>query len=473
MERPRFHFTPEAGWLNDPNGFAYFDGEYHLFYQYEPDSLLGTGAGKHWGHAVSADLVGWTDLPVALAPDELGAIWSGCAVVDWRDTSGFFGGSPGLVALFTHWREGVQAQSLAHSADRGRTWTKYAGNPVIVAPELRVFRDPKVCWHAATGRWIMVVTIGQRARFYTSPNLRDWQEVGEFGQGYGSQSGVWECPDLFPLPVDGASGRERWVLLISVNGPGGSTMEYFVGDFDGWTFTSDNPAATVLPFDFGRDCYAAITWADLPPDDGRRLAIGWMSNWRYAHDLPTAPWRGALTLPRELVLQERPEGTRLIQRPVAELRELRGQTRQWPVQTIAPETALNPALTGEGVEIVVTFGNVAAREFGLKVRAGGGRGATVGYDTARQSVFIERGEEDNAGLARFGGRSEAPLALDGGQLTLHLFIDRCSIELFADGGAVVLTDLFFPADHGAIAPYCAAGTVELLALTTYDLAPPG
>ncbi len=473
MDRPLFHFTPEQGWINDPNGLVYHEGEYHLFFQHDPHSAVGGGARMHWGHAISADLVAWRHAPVALAPDPLGTIWSGSAVVDRDDTSGLFGGGSGLVALYTQWRPEAQIQSLAYSTDRGRTWTKNPDNPVIVAPELRDFRDPKVCWHAATGRWIMVVTIGRAVRFYTSPNLRDWASASEFGAGYGSQTGVWECPDLFPLPIEGRAGEERWLLLLSTNGPGGSQMEYFVGDFDGAVFTSENPAATVLPFDHGRDCYAAVTWSDLPLEDSRRIAIGWMNNWRYARQMPGDIWRGAMTLPRELRLIASPEGPRLTQHPVAELRQLRRREQQWPARTIAPGATLDPALRGEALEIVATFGDGTAREFGFTVRAGDDRGATIGYDAVAERLFIARGDAGNAALTRFAGRQEAPLPRDESGLTLQIFIDRCSIEVFAAGGAVVLTDLFFPADNDAIEVYALDGTVELRALTVYALAPAG
>lgn len=469
MERPLFHFTPETGWLNDPNGLVYFAGEYHLFYQYVPD-IRGAGAEKHWGHAVSADLVTWEHLPVALAPDERGAIWSGSAVVDWHDTSGFFNGGSGLVALFTQWRAGVQAQSLAYSCDRGRTWTKYAENPVIAAPELRVFRDPKVCWHAASGRWAMVVTIGQRVRFYTSTDLRAWRAAGEFGAGYGSQGGVWECPDLFPLPAEGVAGDERWVLLISLNGPEGSWMEYFVGDFDGEAFTSADPATTALPLDRGRDYYAAISWADVPPGDGRRLTIGWLSNWRYAHDLPTTPWRGAMTLPRTLRLRATPEGPRLVQQPVAELLGPRGPLQRWPVQRLKPGVPLHLTPDGEALEIRVSVALLSAQEFAFAIRRGEGGGITVGYDAVARMLFVERGEPDDGTLPGFGGRRAVTLALAEGVLSLHLFIDRCSLEVFAADGAVTITELFFPAVGSApLVLSCSGGDAKLRALDLYSL----
>jgi fructan beta-fructosidase len=467
MARPAIHFTPESGWLNDPNGLVYYEGEYHLFYQYVPD-IGGAGAAKSWGHAVSCDLVSWEDLQVALVPDELGAIWSGSAVVDTHDSSGFLDGGSGLVALFTHWRAGVQAQSLAYSRDRGRTWTKYAANPVIAAPDLPVFRDPKVIWHAPAARWMMVVTVGQRARFYASADLRVWRVTGEFGAGHGSQAGVWECPDLFPVPVEGTDNAGRWVLLVSLNGPEGSWMEYFVGDFDGATFTSADPAGTVLPFDRGRDYYAAISWSDVPPEDGRRLTIGWLNNWRYARELPTSPWRGALTLPRALTLRQTLAGPRIIQRPVAELQQLRGPAHRWDAQKLTPGAPLALPGVDTALEVLLTVGVGEGSAFRIAFGTFVEGGIVLDYDAASGLLAVERGAPD--GLPTFGGRHEVPLAPDAGLLTLHLFIDRCSLELFADDGAVALTELFFsPASDLPVTLTAVGGVVELVSLTAYPL----
>jgi len=295
VDRPLVHFTAPSGWINDPNGLVYFEGEYHLFYQYiphRPDGGVGGSFSPHWGHAVSADLVQWSHLPIALYPDHLGAIYSGSVVVDWHDTSGLFGGRSGLVAIFTHHNAssaplGPEVQSIAWSADRGRTWTAYPDNPVIANPGVRDFRDPKVFWHVPTGRWVMVVTYGgDRVRFYSSANLRDWSQTGEFGAGQGAQSATWECPDLFELPVDGDPRHTYWVLNVSTYHAAAVSdrvgMQYFVGDFDGVTFRNANPAGLVLTTDQGCDNYAAVTWSDVPANDGRRVMIGWMSDWAYA-----------------------------------------------------------------------------------------------------------------------------------------------------------------------------------------------
>ena len=322
--RPQYHFTPAANWINDPNGLVYYAGEYHLFYQYHPQSTL--WGPMHWGHAVSPDLVNWTDLPIALTPDELGMIFSGSAVIDWRNTAGF--GAEAMVAIFTHHvTEGhYQSQSLAYSLDRGRTWTKYAGNPVIPTPaKTRDFRDPKVFWYGSddAGHWVMCLAVGNAIHFYTSPNLLEWTHTGAFGDGHGASAGVWETPDLFELPVAGQD-TTRWLLLIGVgNGApaGGSGEQYFVGHFDGQTFISENPKATALWADYGADAYAGQSWSDTPDD--RRIKISWLNNWSYGRELPTTTWRGAMTIPRTLGLVDTPDGMRLTQTPVTELAALR------------------------------------------------------------------------------------------------------------------------------------------------------
>ena len=337
--RLQYHFTPPEAWMNDPNGLVYYDGEYHLFYQHNPDDTV--WGPMHWGHAVSNDLVNWQYLPIALYPDEIGTIFSGSAVVDWQDTAGF--GAEALVAIFTHAAGNRQMQSLAYSTDRGRTWQKYDGNPVIEPPNnIRNFRDPKVFWYdenGGVGHWVMSVAAGNIILFYTSPDLVNWESSGGFGLGYGAMCGVWETPDLFELPVDGGP-ETRWVLAVGIGGcapGGGSGVQYFVGDFDGEAFTSENPKDTVLWADFGADFYAAQSWSDAPED--RRIWLAWMNNWPYAQDIPTSTWRGAFTIPREVALTTTPQGIRLAQQPVPELAERRGEHRHWENETVGAESS--------------------------------------------------------------------------------------------------------------------------------------
>jgi len=472
--RPLIHFTPPTGWMNDPNGLVYFEGEYHLFYQYLTP--------RHWGHAVSPDLVHWTHLPIALYPDDLGAIWSGSVVVDRDDTSGFFGGRPGLVALFTHCNErtppaGPQMQSLAYSADLGRTWTMYRHNPVIPNPGVADFRDPNVFWHAGTQRWVMVIAFNKdRVHFYTSPNLRDWTWASAFGVGQGAHDGTWECPDLFALPVDGDANRTTWILHVSVlhgRKPDAHRheMQYFIGDFDGTTFTNDNPADVTLWSDYGRDNYAAVSWSDVPPSDGRRLWIGWMNHWMYARRVPTGPWQGAMTLPRRLQLARRPAGVRLIQTPITELTRLRGPaTRQGEVM-ITPTLPLRVPGTGEVFEVELEVRAATATACGVRVRHGAEHHTTIAYDVAASTLVVDRAHAGQTAFnPAFAAAQEAPLTPRPETLALHLFVDRSSVEVFADAGDVVITSLIFPAARTTdLEVYAVGGEAQVRALTVYPL----
>ncbi len=442
--RPLYHFTPPAHWMNDPNGLVYFEGEWHLFYQYNPDGLL------YWGHAVSNDLVRWTHLPVALFPDADGDVWSGSAVVDTEDASGLFEGGSGLVAFWTHHNalappRGPQAQCLSYSRDKGRTWTAYDANPVVPNPDIPDFRDPKVIWHERSGQWIMALAVLDRIHFYTSPDLKAWVFASAFGADQGSHAGVWECPDLFQLPVEGAAGESRWVLIVSISGEGGSRTQYFVGDFDGQTFVNDNPASVVLWADGGKDNYAAVSWANVPPGDGRRIWIGWMNNWAYGWDLPTEGWKGAMTLPREVRLRAMPDGIRLTQKPVRELQTLRGPGHLWENVWVKPGTNLLAGLSGEAWEIVAEIECGTASAFGFRVRAGQSEGTPVGYDVAQTVLFVDRSRSGQVEFhPDFAGRHTMPLAAPEGRVTLHLFVDRCSVEVFGNHGEAVITDLIFP-----------------------------
>ena len=291
--RPTYHFSPLYGWMNDPNGMVYKDGEYHLFYQYNP---YGSKWGNmNWGHAISKDLVNWEHRPVAIAPDALGTIFSGSAVVDHNNTAGF--GAGAIIAIYTQ-NSDRQVQSIAYSTDNGRTFTKYENNPVLVS-EARDFRDPKVFWYEATKRWIMVLAVGQEMQIFSSPNLKDWAFESSFGEGYGAHGNVWECPDLFELPVEGTN-EKKWVLLCSLgDGPfGDSATQYFIGSFDGKKFSCDNQPNVTKWMDWGKDHYATVTWSDAP--DNRRIAIAWMSNWQYANDVPTSQYRSPNSIPRDL-----------------------------------------------------------------------------------------------------------------------------------------------------------------------------
>ena len=485
-QRPLYHVTPPSGWMNDPNGLIYLDGEYHLFYQYIPRDrwdTTGISHPAHWGHAFSPDLIHWTHLPVALETDHLGAIFSGSVVVDENDSSGFFGGRPGLVAVFTQNNpnpspQGPQVQSIAYSADRGRTWTMYARNPVISNPGPPDFRDPKVFWHTTSQFWVMVVTYqGDRVRFYRSENLKNWQYTGEFGAPMGAHTAVWECPDLFTLPVDGDPGRTRWVLHLSTYHPTALSdhlgLQYFIGEFDGRTFSSDNPASVVLTPDYGRDNYAAITWSNLPAGDDRRLIIGWMNDWAYARRVPTEPWKGHLTVPRELRLRQRDEAVRLIQTPATELEQLRGEHRSLANKTITPASSVWERGVTDAMEITVVIEPGATAECGLRMHMGGGEQTTIGYDGRMSALFVDRTRSGRGDFSPdFLGRHGGPLKPTEGAISLHIYLDRSSVEVFGNDGEVVISSLIFPeTDCTGLECYAIGGDARLVSLDVYQLQP--
>lgn len=475
QHRPQYHFSPPANWLNDPNGFVYYQGEYHLFYQHNPGGSLPNFRQMHWGHAVSRDLVSWQHLPVALCPDEHGSIYSGSAVVDWKGTAGF--GQEALVAVFTSHKEGYEAQSLAYSTDRGRTWTKYAGNPVVLPPDgLADFRDPKVFWYDQTGagHWVMVLAAGDAVRFYRSPDLIHWEPSSCFGSEHGSHVGVWETPDLFELPV-GEGPETRWVLTVGVGdgGPAGkSGMQYFIGQFDGDTFVSENPEHVILWTDYGADYYAAQSWSDEP--QGRRVMAGWLTNWQYATRVPTSTWRGVFSLPRELSLKQTKNGVRLYHRPIPELSALRGRHHHWQNTTITSGTNLLEGITSDLVEIVAEFQlNPAVHSFGFEVRVGKEEQTTIGYNVLQHQVFVDRSNSGRSSFDEgFAGIHTANLEPEAGMIRLQIFVDRASVEVFGNDGLVVLSDSIFPDGSSLRLELFTKGSeIGLKALDVYELLP--
>ncbi|MBS0261559.1 MAG: glycoside hydrolase family 32 protein, partial [Planctomycetes bacterium] len=445
--RPQFHFTPELNWMNDPNGLVFFDGEYHLFYQHNP---LGNEWGHmSWGHAVSRDLLHWQHLPIALR-DEYGVmIFSGSAVVDQQNTSGLGqSGQPPLVAIYTGHGHGLQTQDIAFSHDRGRNWIKYAGNPVINLRE-KEFRDPKVIWHAATKRWVMVVSLAvqKRLQFYGSPNLKDWTLLSEFGPAGVKEKPNWECPDLFELPIQGEPGQSRWVLKADMgNGAiaGGSGGEYFTGVFDGQKFTPDSLESQWI--DFGRDFYAPVSWSDIPASDGRRIWLGWMNNWETCLN-PTDPWRSAMSIPRQLSLRRINGRLRLCQAPIDELNGLRSPKIEVAAQDISPG-AVPVDHRSRQCEIVLEIAPQSAQRCGVRVLAGPEGFTEIGYDREAQTIYVDRTKSGNVAFhPAFAGRHSGPLTPDKqGRIRLRIFVDASSVEVFGNDGETVITDLVFPPD---------------------------
>jgi fructan beta-fructosidase len=477
LYRPAYHFTPARHWMNDPNGPVYFEGEYHLFYQHNPSA--NDWGNMSWGHAVSRDLLHWEHLPVAIPFDGQIMAFSGGAVVDWQNSSGFgIDNQPPLVLIFTghhaqqYEGQWLEDQRLAFSRDRGRTWTIFDGNPVL---DLQIgdFRDPKVFWHAPTGRWIMLVVLAAqyKVRIYASSNLKTWTHQSDFGP-MGSIGGVWEMPELFELPVQD-TGEMRWVLKVDVGdgGPhGGSAGRYFIGQFDGKRFTPDRLETHPNWLDYGKDFYAALSWSDVPASDGRRLWIAWMSNWQYAKDIPTFPWRNAMTIPRQLSLKRVAGSVQLVQQPIRELEYLRLE-RYDLTNTELNEGRIALPVRGASLEIIAEFQPGTATEFGLRLRVGPNAHTTVGYDAQSQELFVDRRTSGDVGFSdRFPGRHGGPLVLEDGRLRLHVFVDQSSVEVFGDDGRTVITDLIFPApEDDGLELYALNGGVRLVWLNIWKL----
>ncbi|MCG6191289.1 glycoside hydrolase family 32 protein [Maribellus maritimus] len=439
--RPQFHFSPPSQWTNDPNGMVYLDGEYHLFYQHYPDSNV--WGPMHWGHAISTDLIHWEHLPIAIYPDSLGWIFSGSAVIDHNNTSGL--GSeknPPMVAIYTYHnhvmhdagQNGFQYQGIAYSLDKGRTWAKYEKNPVLPNPGLWDFRDPKVVWHEASQRWIMALAITDHVGIYSSKDLLSWEYESDFGEGAGSHNGVWECPDLFPLTDD--EGNEIWGLLVSVNagGPnGGSATQYFLGEFDGETYTSFDTLTRWI--DYGCDNYAGVTYSDIPAEDGRRIFIGWMSNWDYANQVPTEVWRNAMTLPRTLTLTKNENGYIFHNKPVDELKKSEAYA-----QSIEAEEAieLNDSLYHIQLEIEL-------EEEGFLLELSNASNENVTFELNDTLFLFDR---TNSGITDFSEKFDklhtAPYSKNSENVKMDIYVDLSSIEVFINDGELVLTDLVFP-----------------------------
>lgn len=490
--RPNFHFTPPANWMNDPNGMVYFEGEWHLFYQHYPEATV--WGPMHWGHAVSRDLVRWEHLPIALYPDSLGLIFSGSTVVDWQNTSKFgLDGKPPLVSIFTqHLMEGEKAgrtdfqyQSIAFSNDKGRNWTKYAGNPVVPnTQKIRDFRDPKVIWDETSRQWLMVFAANDHVKFWASPDLKNWKHLSDFGKGIGAHGGVWECPDFFPITVENTT-EKRWVLLLSLNpgSPnGGSGTQYFVGSFDGKNFTLDPDFQKTASnergvwLDFGRDNYAGVTWADVPQSDGRRIFMGWMSNWDYATLVPTEKWRSATTLPRELILGKTDAGLRLKSQPVTELKKLRRKPYTMKAQLVEGRFDLSEksGISPSGMEILldVDFSENTKADFSLVLSNAKGEEYRIGFDAVKSEFYSDRMKSGKRDFSKKFAekRHIAPRYKKDKRVRLHLFLDVASCELFADDGETAITDVFFPTeDFNKISIVTANGPVKIQSCKAYPL----
>ena len=416
--RPAYHHSPVYGWMNDPNGLFYKDGVWHLYYQWNPYGSQWEN--MTWGHSTSTDGLHWTPQPTAIEADALGAIFSGCCVVDKNNTAGF--GDGAIVAYYTA-AGARQTQSMAYSVDGGQTFTKYAGNPVIVS-DVPDFRDPHIFWNEEAGFWNMVLASGQEMSIYSSKDLKQWKHESNFGLTYGNHSGVWECPDLMKLPVDG-TGEQKWMLICNINpgGPfGGSATQYFIGQFDGHQFVCEDQPEETKWMDYGKDHYATVTFDNAP--DGRRVAIAWMSNWQYANQVPTMQFRSTNSILRDLSLYQYEGETYCAVRPAKEMDAARGKKIARPT---------------DRCEIVVTLKGDAR----ITLSNGSKERVVLDYDADMASLDLDRRHSGQCSFSdAFPTVVTAPV--HGSLRTLRIFIDKSSIEVFDADGRLSMTNLVFP-----------------------------
>ena len=478
--RPSYHHTPSYGWMNDPNGMFYKDGIYHLCYQYNP---YGSKWGNmHWGHAISRDLIHWKEVESTIARDPMGHIFSGSAIIDKDGTANY--GKDAIVALYTSASDkNGQIQCMAYSTDGGYTFHKYSGNPVLTPFDgLKDFRDPKVFWYAPLKKWYMIVSADKEMRFYSSPDLKKWTYVSAFGRGYGAQPNQFECPDFFQLPVDGNPNKKKWVMIVNINPGclfGGSATEYFIGDFDGKNFVCDSKPSIAKFLDYGKDHYATVTFSGV---QDRVLGIAWMSNWQYANVTPIRQYRGANTLPREFKLFTGKDGQiYMSSNVVPEVAGLRKTFKRLPDLVITQgKDSKNLSSSKENafeIEMDVTPGEAAKTGFVLYNEKG--EKVNIYFDMKAGRLVMDRTE---SGKTKFGEKAEAhkiekefdlhehreikepfrklnsvnykndfalgtwaPLSLcDSKTYHLDVFVDKCSIEIFVNGGRIAMTNLVFP-----------------------------
>lgn len=460
--RAGYHFTPFVGWMNDPNGLVYYDGEYHL---HNPYGTLSRNL--CWGHAVGADLIHWEYLIPPICPDSLGDIWSGSAIVDNSNTSGFQAGNEKSILAFYTNAGSHQVQSLAFSNDRGRTFSKYERNPIIPNSDLPDFRDPKVMWYEPTQRWIMILAVGGVVRLYSSPDCKEWVFESVFGEGYGSHDGVWECPDIFEIPVEGQD-EQKYVITVNT----GYRPQYFVGTFDGKNFHCEFSPEEVHWLEYGRDSYAMVSWSNAP--GGRRVSLAWMCMFDYCNDLPTRNYRGTMSFPREikLIRKNNSEYT-LTNNPVVELHSIRGDNMVYANITVLEGNTFDEAWipTGGMYEVEVDVGNITSQFIGIRLFNEIGEYVLCYINLVNHYVYIDRVHGGNYTFSdRFGVTMSAPVD-EKSKYHLHLLVDKNTLELF-EGEGVSLTSLIFPSQpYNHIEFYCEGGSYTIESLTIYKLNP--
>ena len=492
--RPEYHHTPLYGWMNDANGLVYKDGEYHLYFQYNP---YGSKWGNmHWGHSVSKDLVHWQHLDPAIARDTLGHIFSGSTVIDKNNSAGY--GKDAMIAFYTSASdEHGQIQCMAYSNDNGRTYTKYEKNPILTPFDgLKDFRDPKVFWYEPAQKWYMIVSADKNMRFYSSTDLKQWEYLSQFGEGYGVQPNQFECPDFIQLPVDGNEDNMKWVMIVNINPGcpfGGSATEYFIGDFDGKEFKCDTDKSVTKWLDFGKDHYATVCFSNT---GDRIIAVPWMSNWQYANVTPIRQYRGANALPRELSLYTKNGEIYMAANVVKETEALRKSTRNIESLSVEGETVIDSITDGlnSGVELEMDIVPGKAQTVGFDIMNAKGEKTKIYLDLKSGRAVMDRTE---SGLIAFGEKAEphfkenhdrrktesinyindfalgtwAPLSLcEGKSYHLNVFVDKCSVELFVDGGRIAMTNLVFPTEvYNSLRFYTEGGKAEVKNLSIHKL----
>lgn len=492
--RPEYHHTPLYGWMNDANGLVYKDGEYHLYFQYNP---YGSKWGNmHWGHSVSKDLVHWQHLDPAIARDTLGHIFSGSTVIDKNNSAGY--GKDAMIAFYTSASdEHGQIQCMAYSNDNGRTYTKYENNPILTPFDgLKDFRDPKVFWYEPAQKWYMIVSADKNMRFYSSTDLKQWEYLSQFGEGYGVQPNQFECPDFIQLPVDGNKDNMKWVMIVNINPGcpfGGSATEYFIGDFDGKEFKCDTDKSVTKWLDFGKDHYATVCFSNT---GDRIIAVPWMSNWQYANVTPIRQYRGANALPRELSLYTKNGEIYMAANVVKETETLRKSTRNIESLSVEGETVIDSITDGlnSGVELEMDIVPGKAQTVGFDIMNAKGEKTKIYLDLKSGRAVMDRTE---SGLIAFGEKAEphfkenhdrrktesinyindfalgtwAPLSLcEGKSYHLNVFVDKCSVELFVDGGRIAMTNLVFPTEvYNSLRFYTEGGKAEVKNLSIHKL----
>lgn len=499
--RPNYHHTPAYGWMNDANGLVYKDGEYHLYFQYNP---YGSKWGNmHWGHSISKDLVHWERQQPAIARDTMGHIFSGSCVVDHNNSAGY--GKDAIIAFYTshinttpgHQR---QQQCMAYSTDNGRTFTKYEKNPVLTPFDgLENFRDPKVFWYEPEQKWVMIVSADKNMRFYASKNLKEWEYMSEFGAGYGPQPNQFECPDFLHMAVDGDKSKMKWVMIVNINPGfvyGGSGTMYFVGDFDGKKFTCDTQPSDVKWLDWGKDHYATVCYSNT---GDRVIAMPWMSNWQYANLTPTQQFRACNALARELKLYTAEDGALYVSAaPVKELEALRKETKEIGTFDLGEKKADNLFANADGAfELDFDLAPGTAQQSGVELLNAKGEKTVIYYDAKEQRIVMDRSQ---SGITEFGKAVE-PHHLDNAEslkryetLTVNyqnafalgtwaplatkkdathkvqIFVDKSSVELFVDGGRVAMTNLVFPNEpYNSLRFYSVGGQAKVANAVVYKL----